>query len=339
MPHLKALTSLRCLTLPDSYLVGFNAIGRFVEMLHVASHLPRLICLKVGRWGHNAIAIEGSEEYLRIVRKIEEVTTEQAPTTLKEISLTISSITPLEIVSWLFDPHRNTNSSTARLERAHISFGDINTVISVHALIRVPGNSSIMEYVSAISPAQSFTHITDLSLSFARDSPIPESASLSFLEASVQLRTLSIYHAHNVAVPSIIRALPSTLEGFTYKLDLTHEQFITFDGDVSREMTAASFRATHQSLRSISLSITEEFNTPPVPAPSSSPYSLHRESLEEQRQAIKALPVPTIANIRQACESTHIRLAYSYGRTAVSEWRPYAYCSPVMLITPVTVLP
>jgi hypothetical protein len=319
-------------------------------MLHVASHLPRLISLKVGRWGLSLLLpIEGSEEHLRIVRKVEEVTTEQAPTTLKEISLTISTTTPLHIVSWLFDPYKNTNGSTARLERAHIVFENNDIADIFHARTQVPRHPGIMEYVSAISPAQSLKHITTLSLSITRSVIIPESAILSFLDASIQLRTLSIYHGQDVAVPSIIRALPSTLEEFTYKLDLTHDQFITFDGDVSREITAASFRVTHQTLRSISLSITEEFNISPVPTPSSNPYSLHRESLEEQVQAIKALPVPTIAYIHQACESAHIRLGFSYGRLAVSagpsdnsrfaSYASDAYRSPVMLITPVTVLP
>jgi hypothetical protein len=342
VPYLKALTILRCLILPDSAIYNFRMKGRLVDTLHVASHLPRLVCLEVGRWGydrHTHIPHEGSgEQYF--ARKFEQLMAERPPSNLEEISLFISSETPLNAVSWLFGPYKNTSSSTIRLGKAHLTFRIADAANPDHVQIDIPGHPAIMEYVTAISPAQSLKRITNLSLSFARESSIPESAILPFLEASVQLRTLSIYHGHNVAVISIIRALPSTLEEFTYKLDLPHEQLITFDGDVSREITAASFRATHQILRSISLSITEEFNISLVPTPTTNPYPLHWESREEQRQAIKALPVPTIAYIRQACESAHIRLGYSYGRSAASvgqlytssfaRYASYAYRRPEM---------
>jgi hypothetical protein len=253
------------------------------------------------------------------LKKIQKIIAEQPLKYLKDISLLISYETPLEIVSWLFSHYKSADIAATHLETARISldkgcgsFNNDDTNNPTH------GPSLVEDFVPAISPAQSLAYITELSLSLTRDGTIPETAIISFLEASGRLRTLSIDHGQNVDYSSIVRALPPTVESFKYTLTLDHENIASFDDDFSLSLTTPSFRAAHPPLRSITLSIIEEFKVVLAILHETNPRSLEWIDPEEQKQAIRALPNPMLSHTREACLHTNVRLSYSYGRSGVS---------------------
>jgi hypothetical protein len=252
---------------------------------------------------------EGQEELLR--KRIQQIAVGQPPTNLKVISLRLSSETPREIVSWLFSYYNN--AATTYLKKAHIFLDrGCGLLRHNHADNLAQGHSLFGDYVSAISPAQSLAHITELSLSLTRDGTIPEPVIASFLEASGSLRTLSISHGPNVDYSYIIRTLPPSVESLNYTLTLNHENFASFDDDFSRALT------THPSLSSIVLSITEEFKIVLAILHETNPRYLEWINPEEQKQAIMALPKPMLSRTREACMCTNVHLTYSYGRSGAS---------------------
>jgi hypothetical protein len=233
--------------------------------------------------------------------------TYNVPDSLRGLDITVGAHGALPFVDWLFKSSRTSCGNVARLQQ----FG-----LQLSAIYEPDGedaNPIIRDYLETINPSLSFGDLRELNISLTPYRVIPNGLIENALSACTNLRLLDISHGFNVAVESILGALPSSLEALHYGLVVSSEGVVDFDEFLSRYVTAPEFCKKQTCLDTLQMSLTEEFFLPTK--------AINIGSI----RSIQYLEVRTLRRTQSACEAKGLRFRVEWKRSVLMTARPYGW--------------
>jgi hypothetical protein len=215
------------------------------SLVELVAALPALECLRIHAWDDELSFTRGEEDIRSLV---ENFSKHKLPNSLIEVDIVIGRYDASHFLGWMFSQFNGDGIHGAKLMRLKLSFSEHHFFYA----------SDLPKHMSAMNPTRSLNSLIQLKLSLTMFIPFPQDVIPEILAGCINLQSLDISHGSNVAVESVLAALPASLQVLKYNIEIAHDGATALDKHLSRFLNEMPMNATQPRLIRIDITVVSQ---------------------------------------------------------------------------------